>query len=1202
MMPMSTVRTNLTEIRDTIVAVLEENGRPMMQEALANSVNGRCGSRFSPDMIVRTFLKVNPDLFGQTRDGLWGLKQWEPRVKYGVVDVIRVATGDEPSPQPGLFGGSGIRPEPYPQDMRTILMDLLTHLTPETNDQELLNEISFFELEQATYRVDKLVTKRGGEASDANTLVPRRLHEKMSYQSWRFPPKMEMACYIQPKPGRQPSLSLELIYGLASMLEYRDEQLDQRGRLMFRDRGKANPALKIPRDFGKIRLNDSDYSLSEDERPFDYARKSGPLRFLQFSVSETIPGLRRRYEIPANDIEPVLVKLFDQSAKHGEQVKSVDVVSPYRPSGLQRPPSTTKPRAAAIALRLAQTDLHLLVESEFDPTVNAYRLTVQISNQTDKVDYPLVHSLVMPHLKIKIEGADILLPEQQHAKRVLEATRNGGHPSVMSELLRPSQTNCVVTRSVKDSQMLVCTTFGVYDTVRIRPREGPKLADLYRNGIDGFLAQANVLSAEAKTIIRGNSRWADLLPKVMCAIEGSFFDPRDPKPLYLYQWEAIQHRIEMLCRGTIDKVSVINAPTGAGKTLVFFANAALHYLFTGERAALVFPTRILNEDMFKRLTRFVYALRQELPDANITGGIFIGSSDPSYKAIMEPALGQPMVQYEDGDGSCPRCRRNGQLGQVRCQERDGRRIGICEVCGHAIDYMYSPRRIKITTPGRKERRIAEVAVYLPALTIATPDKLYYEATVAAPQGVLPFFGAPALKCTCGAHYSRLYSDVARADIFKCQLCGGIVDSTHPATPEVQSPLAYFVFDEVHSLYGVTATLISYFFNLLREMTREMRCPITGTFETGTATIANERPLVETLTRQPYVELFPDKSEFLRYFRIEPRWVRYRTLMFMPVGTPTVRSLSNAIKYTYEGLHVNGQLKARVGCDDYDFLLAYIPRKQHGHIVTNDVWRYVSRKGYFLPGARIRFLSGDSRASTIAKIYNDIREKNVNLLTANMVVSLGLDIPRLNNMLMMGVPQSMTEMVQTAGRTGRADAPGHVTVHLLPSNPRNEFFFRNFHRVMSDVEGYLDEKFVRPVNPYAADLILNNVISGLLHAKVAQDISNTFCGKASVWLTKDFFGQLLFEILAKDEDPAIQREVARAIQSRYWSIASTLGNEGSKHVFQWVSSQPDTLFSLRATSDRIDVSVRERDMFEKMKGRDMPQRAVSEDFFSVEDEA
>lgn len=1193
---MSAAKANLAQICDSIVTVLKENGRPMTQETLAEAVNNRCGSRFPPDMFTRTFLKTNPKLFGQTRDGLWGLREWELRIKYGAVDVVRVMPESKSSPQPGLFGSENIRPEPYPEDMRTILMDLLTDLTPDTDDQPLLNEISCFELEQATYRTGQLVTKSGGEASDANTLVPHRLHEKMSYQSWRFPPVLETSFYVRPIDGHSFGLDVELVYGLASMFEYRDEQVESGRGVVLRARSSGNPQLAVPPDFSRVRLNGLECDLAEKDQPFKYFRKSGPLRFYRFAVSETADNLPRRYEVPAQEPDHVLVKLFDQSAASDERVKEINTLDLYSPQGYPRPDKPDQPRVAAIALRLAQVELHLLIDTEYVWAVDAHRVTVKVSNQTDALDYPLIHALVLPHVKIRVQDADILLPRQQHAERLDHATQTPSYqrPSALSELVRPSQINCVLTRSVKDSQTLICTTFGVYDFVRMKPEPGPMLADLYQNGIDGFLAQAEVLKEETIAAIRANPRWSAMLPSMMKAVASSFA----VNQLYLYQWEAIQRRLNMLCNASPRQVSVINAPTGAGKTLVFFVNAVLHYLFTGERAAMVFPTRILNEDMFKRLTRFVYSLRQELPDEHITGGIFIGTSDPSYEAIVNPVVGEPMVQYEDKDGSCPQCREQGRPGKVRCQERGGRRIGVCEECGHEIDYMYTPRRVKIPYPER-DKNIAEVCAYLPSLLIATPDKLFYEATVAAPQGVLPLFGAPALPCECGVYYSLLYSDTARADIFECKLCDRTLDRTE--TQPVQSPLAYFVFDEVHSLYGVTATLISYFFNLLRQMTQEMGCPMGGTFETGTATIANEQRLVETLTRQSDIETFPPKRDFLRYFRIQPRKVRYRTLMFMPVGTPTVRSLSNAIKYTYDALHGSRQLKTRLSTDAYDFLLAYIPRKKDGHIVTNDVRRYMWRQSYFPQGATVRFLSGDSKASTIARILNDILGRNVNLLTANMVVSLGLDIPRLNNMLMMGVPQSMTEMVQTAGRTGRANVPGHVTVHLLPANPRNEFVFRNFHQVMGDVEGYFDEKPVRPVNPYAADLILNNTVAGLLSARIAEDYRNAFCDRAGAWLNlnqREFLGRLLFTILAADEDRAIQSEVANAILPRFRQIATRLGNEDGQ-IWIWLKRQPDTLYSLRPMAERVDVQIQERSLFKLMKRGDMPQRAVSDEFV-VED--
>lgn len=1193
---MNTVKAKLADIRDTIVAVLRENGRPMTREALAEAVNGRCRSRFPTDTFTRTFLKTNSELFGQTRDGLWGLREWEPRVKYDAVDVIKVGLEGKPPPQPRLFGSDSIRPEPYSDDMRIILMDLLTHLTPDTDDQALLNEISCFELEQATYRPGQLLTKSGGEASDANTLVPHRLHEKMSYQSWRFPPMLETSFYVRTTSGDGFSLDIELVYGLASMFEYRDEQVEGTRGVVLRARSSGSPQLAVPPDFSRVRLNGLECDLAEEEQPFKYFRRSGPLRFYRFAVSETADNLPRRYEVPADDPDHVLIKLFDQSAKSDERVKAISTLELYSPQGYPRPDKPDQPQVAAIALRLAQVELHLLIDTEYVHAVDAHRVTVKVSNQTDASDYPLTHALVLPHVRMQVHNADILLPRQQHAERLDHATKTPDYqqPSAFSELVRPSQTNCVLTWSVKDPQTLICTTFGVYDFVRMKPEPGPMLADLYQNGIDGFLAQAKGLEEETIAAIRANPQWSAVLPSVMRAVASSFA----VEQLYLYQWEAIQRRLNMLCNASPRQVSVINAPTGAGKTLVFFVNAALHYLFTGERAVMVFPTRILNEDMFKRLTRFVYSLRQKLPDEHITGGIFIGTSDPSYEAIVNPAVGEPMVQYEDKDGSCPQCREQDRPGKVRCQERDGRRIGVCEECGHEIDYMYTPRRVKIPYP-KWERSVAEVCAYLPSLLIATPDKLFYEATVAAPQGVLPLFGAPALPCECGVYYSLLYSDTARADIFECKLCGRTLDRTE--TQPIQSPLAYFVFDEVHSLYGVTATLISYFFNLLRQMTQEMGCPMEGTFETGTATIANEQQLVETLTRQPNIETFPAKHDFLRYFRVQPRQVRYRTLMLMPVGTPTVRSLSNAIKYTYEGLHGSGQLRNRLHTDAYDFLLAYIPRKKDGHIVTNDVRRYMWKQAYFPQGATVRFLSGDSRASTIARILNDIFDRNVNLLTANMVVSLGLDIPRLNNMLMMGVPQSMTEMVQTAGRTGRAKVPGHVTVHLLPTNPRNEFVFRNFHQVMGDVEGYYDEKPVRPVNPYAADLILKNVVAGLLSARIAEDYRNAYCDRAGAWLNlnkQEFLGRLLFTILAANEDRAIQSEVANAIMGRFQRIVTRLGNEDDQ-IWNWMSRQSDKLYSLRPAAERVDVQVQEQSLLRLMQRGDMPQRAVSDEFV-VED--
>jgi hypothetical protein len=234
---------------------------------------------------------------------------------------------------------------------------------------------------------------------------------------------------------------------------------------------------------------------------------------------------------------------------------------------------------------------------------------------------------------------------------------------------------------------------------------------------------------------------------------------------------------------------------------------------------------------------------------------------------------------------------------------------------------------------------------------------------------------------------------------------------------------------------------------------------------------------------------------------------------------------------------------------------------------------------------------------MVRILRDVLDKQTNLLLANMVVSLGLDIPRLNHMLMMGVPQSMTEMAQTAGRTGRGNVPGHVTVHLLPANPRNEFVFRNFHQVMGDVEGYFDAKPIASVNPYAADLMLNNAVVGLLSTRIAADYLNAYCNRAGAWLQRNarsFLERLVGAVLAKTDDRALQAEVVKSVRRRYQELILKLVTETRQQLWEWVKNQPDTLRSLRATTDWVEVQVDEQRLLGLMEREDVPRRIVSDE--------
>jgi len=1006
---------------------------------------------------------------------------------------------------------------------------------------------------------------------------------------------MQTTFFIRATPGMQPKLDIRVIFGVASLLEYREwRPFGETQRIQRRYISK--PEIRVPRDFASVKLNGERYYIHENEEAKDFCRKSVKATFYEAMISQPIAGdLKNTFKLPSVEPAETLVKAYDETSRKTLKCTQVDL---FKPSGLDHQITSDDPRWALVYLKVGSAHVRLTLEAEYHDDWGVFEITVRLSNHAQTArrralpHTTLLKSIIFPQLYITTSGAQHILGPQQH-EECLNQVRSGTlqlleHEQFISDLT--TQTNCVLTRSTKSLDTVVVTPFGVYDTIRVNPIPGPEFSTICRD-IDSFVS-SSTLSETAIQYIRSSSYRSACLLAVIKALQRAFTGPSGaPKYLYKYQWKAIQNRIDLLASGSSSsKTTVIRAPTGAGKTFVFFANAAIHYLLTGQRAVMTFPTRILNEDMFKRLTRFVYALREEMEVANpdlvdrINGGILIGTSDPSYQAIVNPIEGQMMVQYD----GCPRCQEEGKHKKVICREINGRLVGVCEdeTCQHIITYMAGPR---------------DTGDRLPALTIATPDKLFYEATISRWLNYsLRFFGAPCIRCTCGYHISLLMKHGQISDTVKCPKCGQIIDKEEAAKagPKVlpkmvKSPPLYFVLDEVHSLYGITATLISYFFSLLREMARSFGAEYEPTFETGTATIANEQKLIEAMTHQEMMA-FPDNEEYFDYFTVLADRVRYRSVMFMPVGKANRSTITNSILSGHRANRPGGELAKSVGRQTggaYDFLLAYIPRKANGYIVTNEIRRVLDDKS-------ITFLSGDAPTDRLVTILQDVLEGQTNLLLANMVVSLGIDIPRLNNMLMLGIPKSMTEMVQTVGRTGRGEHPGHVVIHLQPSIPRDEFVYRHFHRVMGDVTGYFDSKPVAPVNTYVADLVFVNVLHALLSTRLKEHYLNCYRDSPGKWLTmnhRSFLGRVIKQILGRGATKDLQREVARAIQPGLRDAMFELSTKRRGFLSDWARNHPEVLYSLRGRADRVPIVIGQTALLKEMK------KGVSRDLRPVEED-
>jgi len=702
-------------------------------------------------------------------------------------------------------------------------------------------------------------------------------------------------------------------------------------------------------------------------------------------------------------------------------------------------------------------------------------VTVSLRNVTeardgDRANATLLGALLMPHLWVGVRGGEPEFPAQQYAeaKRAFLALADDDDRSreASRRLYSVRQSGCIATHCVGDRTQVIVTTFGAFDTPREPPVVGPRVADIVTSP-EAFVGNMTRRpSAQIEALVRG--RW-----EILRAVVSAAADAFNMERLYRFQWEAIQANLEFVATGATRPVTVVRAPTGAGKTIVFMIDAALSALCgpAPGTAVLMFPTRLLNEDMFRRLTAFVFALRQHTATSAITGGLLMGTSDPLYRVLLAPEPGEAMHHF----GTCPACGAEPPLVAVA---EGGRMIPECKRCGHKVGYMYTTY---------------DVATFLPDIVIATPDKLLYEATAQAHEYYrMGMFGASVRRCrTCGRAcpeaYLALKPEAIRCRVFhKGADCPGV-----DRGPAEIRPIRYIGFDEVHSLYGVTATYLSMFLADLEalQVFLSQRRDVGIRYEAATATISNETELLEALTRRRAaageIIPIPPTGQESDYFDIAVSSVRHRVVVSLPTRATSRQAFLRSTLNAYRHLRgAGGELEASLAARtphsrDWHFLLGYLFRKQEGtdmRRALRDMYRNA-----FGQDLSVEFLSGEAPKDQISHILERALRGEIEILLANLVISLGVDIHGLNHMIMMGVPQGFTEFVQTAGRTGRGRSSGHVHIVLQPFNPRDAYLYRHFHAVLTDVAGYYDVLPVKSTNLFCAGEMFGNVAKSVLTA-------------------------------------------------------------------------------------------------------------------------
>jgi superfamily II DNA/RNA helicase len=107
---------------------------------------------------------------------------------------------------------------------------------------------------------------------------------------------------------------------------------------------------------------------------------------------------------------------------------------------------------------------------------------------------------------------------------------------------------------------------------------------------------------------------------------------------------------------------------------------------------------------------------------------------------------------------------------------------------------------------------------------------------------------------------------------------------------------------------------------------------------------------------------------------------------------------------------------------------------------------------------------------------------VDLCFATSMIEVGVDVPRLGLMTVMGQPKSASQYIQVTGRVGRDDdAPGLVVVVLSPYNVRDRSHFENFRQNHERLYAAVESVSVTPFTAQSLSRAASGMLTTVLRA-------------------------------------------------------------------------------------------------------------------------
>jgi len=202
----------------------------------------------------------------------------------------------------------------------------------------------------------------------------------------------------------------------------------------------------------------------------------------------------------------------------------------------------------------------------------------------------------------------------------------------------------------------------------------------------------------------------------------------------------------------------------------------------------------------------------------------------------------------------------------------------------------------------------------------------------------------------------------------------------------------------------------------------------------------------------------------------------------------IAELDNYWSYVlfYNSLKDLGRTKSRIPQEIYDKLRALMSGFYHPSDLQYLYSRFFNRVSEFTSredSGRIKSMLTKAESATALQGENNY-VNGVDLIMASNMISVGIDIPRLNVMIFAGQPKSVSEYIQSSSRVARKHK-GIVVNLLNPFRNREKSIFENYTAFHNVYYKYVEPLSATPYTAATIDRLASNLLVCYVRHKLGQ---------------------------------------------------------------------------------------------------------------------